>query len=698
MYHANKLLVTLVAVLVFAPFSDMDRGVLASIGLSSSTHQVWEFDKLGTVLATSTITDVSSDGVDDIVVASADRMIYMIDGATGNKLWSYAAGDFHSWTAIMASVDASGDDKSDVLATTKNMIFMLDGLDGKQLWNFSASPSSSDPCSTSTRSIHTVTDIDGDELPDVVIVSGSGDGCLKDDSIAVFSLSTGDGQKMWEYSYEVDYHGLKEGTRGSSPAVAIDFDSDGTIDVAVLDDQNVIHLIDGRTGDPLETIELDVFGTVWNLMAIPDISGDGVEDTIAFEFIDGGGGPDYASLKAIDLLTADVIWQVKAGDGIYDGGAVYSAAWLPSEGDDHVAVTLRIENNLHLAVLIAESGEQIWEFDLGEDRGRNDLDKYYPVARVANLADTNHDEIAVGSIDSRLYLLDGMGGDVIWSHPIGGQISDIMSIELEEGQAYIVVEDQENGVRALAGMTDIETELRLGASAQTVSLSPLPERITVTGTLTPALRGEVVELDYIDPMGSLTTVPLVVGLDGSFTHVIEPKIAGIWEVTAQFNGEGYYLDSSSAITFNVLEEEAGSLIYRLEVEGSDVSYPIAYKIEGGNVTGMDVDQESKTLGIAISAMGDGILSIKIPRSVIDAWESSYQVSVDGTSTDFEEAETDAEFRMLSIPFTSNANEIRISGTYIVPEFPVSALILALAIITVIVVATYSRHFPRISTP
>ncbi|MEW6604183.1 MAG: PQQ-binding-like beta-propeller repeat protein [Thermoproteota archaeon] len=667
-------------------------GAFAQSGLAFTTYQAWEFSALGNILATSPVGDLSGDDVDDLVVASQSKSIYLVDGATGEQVWSYTPSETFLWSAVMESPDANEDGLPDVLAITDNAIVMLDGSDGEKMWNFSTDASSSNLCSALTRSVHILSDIDGDGVQDIALVTGSGDQCVQNDKIAVMALSTVDGSKIWEYSYEIEHHGLKEGNRGSSPAVAVDLDKDGSQDIVVIDRQNLVHMIDGQTGNAIETTELEVFGVIWNLVTVPDISGDGIEDAIALEFIDGGGGPDYASVDAIDLAEAEVIWQAKAGDGLFYGGAVYSSTWLPVDDLTYIAVTQRVENDLHLAVLNIDTGEQVWRFDLGEERSRNDIEKYYPVIRIPDISETSNDEIAVGDIGSRMYLLDGMSANIIWSYPINEQISDILSIELHDGQAYVIVEDRDKRVHALAGLTQIETALEISASTQTLSLTPLPDRITVTGSLTPAFRGEVVELRYVDPTGKVTTVPLVVAGDGSFSHVLEPQIVGTWKVTAQFDGEGHYLDSKSpTISFTVTEPEPGSSIYRLDVEGTEASYPIAYQIEGGNITGMSVDKESKSLDIAISATQDGALTIKLPRSVVDAFDSSYRVYVDGESADFEETETGTDFRTLVIPFSNSAEEVQVSGTYIVPEFPVAQVMMALAIACVIAVVAYSRH-------
>ena len=66
------------------------------------------------------------------------------------------------------------------------------------------------------------------------------------------------------------------------------------------------------------------------------------------------------------------------------------------------------------------------------------------------------------------------------------------------------------------------------------------------------------------------------------------------------------------------------------------------------------------------------------------------VLVDGEEVDFDETTTSAD-RTLTISIPSRAEEIEIIGTMVVPEFgAIAALILAVAIISIIAVSTRSR--------
>ncbi len=107
--------------------------------------------------------------------------------------------------------------------------------------------------------------------------------------------------------------------------------------------------------------------------------------------------------------------------------------------------------------------------------------------------------------------------------------------------------------------------------------------------------------------------------------------------------------------------------------------------------------------MSIQTTGDGVLTVTLPRALINATlpngqDDKYYVLVDGQeSTDFQETSTTTTDRTLSIPFTDGTQEIEIIGTQIIPEFgPIAALVLAIAIISIIAVSakTGLRFMPK----
>lgn len=104
------------------------------------------------------------------------------------------------------------------------------------------------------------------------------------------------------------------------------------------------------------------------------------------------------------------------------------------------------------------------------------------------------------------------------------------------------------------------------------------------------------------------------------------------------------------------------------------------------ISDFELDEASKTL--SFKADGTGASTVVGIGSVL---EGPYTVMVDGTATeDFEES-TDADgVKTISVPHASGAHEVTITGTQVVPEFPIAMLGIVAAVIAAITVAGRTR--------
>ncbi len=90
---------------------------------------------------------------------------------------------------------------------------------------------------------------------------------------------------------------------------------------------------------------------------------------------------------------------------------------------------------------------------------------------------------------------------------------------------------------------------------------------------------------------------------------------------------------------------------------------------------------------------DGKMMITLPRNVIDAKQTDgndakFIVLVDGKITDYEESKFD-DHRIITIDMYSNANEVQIVGSRVVPEFNTIVMIILALSITVIILSKRS---------
>jgi len=124
------------------------------------------------------------------------------------------------------------------------------------------------------------------------------------------------------------------------------------------------------------------------------------------------------------------------------------------------------------------------------------------------------------------------------------------------------------------------------------------------------------------------------------------------------------------------------------------NFLLSYSITGGSVLNVNPDDDANSLIITIKTTSDGELTITLPRALIDAKlgnaDDDFFVLVDGEEVEFGEDKTSVN-RILTIAFPDGAETIEIIGTFVVPEFgTIAALILAVAIISIIAVTTKTR--------
>ena len=238
------------------------------------------------------------------------------------------------------------------------------------------------------------------------------------------------------------------------------------------------------------------------------------------------------------------------------------------------------------------------------------------------------------------------------------------------------------------------------------------DMIIVTGEVRDLYSGTPISVIVKAPNGNLVSIAQIsVGADKKFSTEIAAggalmKTEGTYTITVQYGTENRSATTSfefggstssgtgSSGTGSSGTGSSGSIITDTTVSVEGSSDLIGYKISGGKLLSIIPDVDANSLIISIDATEDGSITLTIPRSVMDAVhegeDDEFFVLIDGEEVDFDEIVTSTD-RTLTIEFPASAEMIEIIGTFVVPEFgTIAAMILAVAIISIIAVSARSR--------
>jgi predicted secreted protein with PEFG-CTERM motif len=226
------------------------------------------------------------------------------------------------------------------------------------------------------------------------------------------------------------------------------------------------------------------------------------------------------------------------------------------------------------------------------------------------------------------------------------------------------------------------------------------EIILVTGEVRELYSGTPVSVIVTAPNGNIVTIAQVtIGADKKFSTEVTAggalmKSEGSYTVAVQYGTPNRSAETSFEFGGSTATTPSGGAVTDTTVSVQGSSDLITYEITGGKLLSIIPDVDANSLIISIDATSDGSLTLTIPRSVLDATinggDDDFFVLVDGEEVDFDEITTSTH-RTLTIAFPVGAEEIEIIGTFVVPEFgTIAAMILAVAIISIIAISAKSR--------
>ncbi len=144
---------------------------------------------------------------------------------------------------------------------------------------------------------------------------------------------------------------------------------------------------------------------------------------------------------------------------------------------------------------------------------------------------------------------------------------------------------------------------------------------------------------------------------------------------------------SGGVPTTPTEEEPGSSMMDVMVAGESIAVAVE---SSSTISALALNEGSKMLSFKADGNGD-----ETEVSVGKVLEGPYTVMVDGeATTDFEESTDDQGVKTITVAHGTGAHDVTVTGTQVVPEFPIVALGAVAAAIGAVSVLGRTRLFKR----
>ena len=247
---------------------ESDRSIRAFSGKTG--NPIWSFNTNlyglgGTVYQVDASRDFNGDGIVDVLAAVGDdaqdqgpKRIFLLNGLNGTVIWErYTLGPAFS---VISISDFNGDGVPDVLAGASNeaesqaWVHGISGSTGEIEWSIQ-------PGGSSMWALAQIDDINGDDIPDVMVGCFWGGGNY-------FALDATDGSTLFN------------GSTGASMIVQLevvnDVNGDGYRDIAIGHTTSNTTMVNGHTGEVIWS--QSTADNAWYMANGGDLNGDGIND------------------------------------------------------------------------------------------------------------------------------------------------------------------------------------------------------------------------------------------------------------------------------------------------------------------------------------------------------------------------------------------------------------------------------------
>jgi predicted secreted protein with PEFG-CTERM motif len=223
------------------------------------------------------------------------------------------------------------------------------------------------------------------------------------------------------------------------------------------------------------------------------------------------------------------------------------------------------------------------------------------------------------------------------------------------------------------------------------------DTIVISGQVATVVPGTPVVLQIFFEGNMIDIAQITVAQDGSYTQTVIAE-GPLWNKTGDYLIRASYGDGNIAESEFSFTPKTGisktTNIFEVDA-GRSGTFDVEYTIRGGTINDMAVDSDSFSLDVQIDSADDGAITLNLPREFIgaekqDGKDEVFIVLIEGIEVPYQESVTNSDSRTIIINFEQGDSNIRIIGTYVIPEFSTIATMILLAGIATTVMLTRNK--------
>ena len=414
----------------FSPYSESNfEGIMnifsndpdenpVSVSLSGTAEEmtfpigqmIWQFQINtsydNTPKAITPISDISGDGIDDVIISSEDGYVRCFNGnssGTADVLWENEIGSVYSQLGLTMIDDINNDDFMDIIigaAWGDRSIHALSGFTGEIIWTHDTHEYGGGGW---VYQVHVKYDYNDDGIPDVLAATGNDQDYTGPQRI--YCLDGLTGNSIWEF--------YTPGPKYSVIGIE-DSNGDGIPDVVgggsnLGETEGIVYGINGDNGNELWSFNVSG-STVWALEQTDHLNLNGVKEIIAGDF----SGNYYC----LDPADGSEIWNGSIGNAI-----ILRFIKLDDVNNDNFPDLYFTHSGFNNALVVdGHSGDQIWNHPVA--------DQPWNAARIEDISGDGINDLLVGTLynSNYGYFLNGVDGSVLGSVNVGTPVDAIASI------------------------------------------------------------------------------------------------------------------------------------------------------------------------------------------------------------------------------------------------------------------------------